>query len=612
MTATREPIRVRRPGRGALLNPALVPTPLLRDEERPPVAIAPSVARRSRLATVWALILLGLQLGALRLRGRLDPRTLGRCLSAFCLEMGVLWIKVGQLLSMRSDLLPREVIEELAGLQDRASGFDGAEAVKVIEEDLGKLQRVFQEFDATPFAAASVSQVHRGRLKPDGLMVAIKVRRPGIEQTFASDLAVLRVVVNLLRRFSIKPHFRWEEMLWEAELIIREELDYRIEATNQRRLRRSLARHDVYVPQVFTDLSSPRVLTMEYVPGVLMSDYLRIATTDRRRLDRWREANGIDTDRLARRMLRSFLRQLFEDNLFHSDLHPGNLLLLRDSRHALLDFGSLGRTESEMLRRYSLFFESLVNGQHATAVDVYLLFAQSLPPTDLTPVRQELVETIRSWHTRAGISGLSFDSRSATVLSDDLARILDRHGIAMNWAFLRIARAWATMDPALGELVPTKNLRAVIVRYLRRRDRRRSSALLRTLSGSPGWISPVDVPRLLYERNMFRGSTVRRLARVFEGSTTVASQVVAKAFGLLALAHAVAGVALVVTYLYQHHPALLPAVTEARWAAGLRALPGLDPQVWLVVVVVLAYGWRTSRRLRRQFALRTGGALGRG
>jgi hypothetical protein len=192
---------------------------------------------------------------------------------------------------------------------------------------------------------------------------------------------------------------------------------------------------------------------------------------------------------------------------------------------------------------------------------------------------------------------LSYEERSASVLGDQLVMNLAKHRISANRAFLRIARAWTTMDASLRELAPRRNLRPVIVRFFRSKARRARANVLQTVSNAPGSISLIDIPRSVYEWGIFRGSTVRRLAQVFEGSTTVAAQLVARAFGVLATLHLLAGIAVAGVFLYQHHPTWVPPLATAGWAARVRALPRPDPQVWLLIFFLLVYGWRSSRHL---------------
>lgn len=601
MKARGTSIRATAPYGASLLNPALVPTPLVNGDAVDAPQVAPErgggAARTPAVAV--ALAALVLRLAWRWLRGRLGSRDTGRLVAAFCQRQGVLWIKVAQLLSMRVDLLTPGVIDELSRLQDRAVGFSGAAAVRAVEADLGRpVADVFSEFDAEPFAAASIAQVHRARLRDSGVLVAVKVRRPGIEQAFAGDMRVLRGLAAGLRLL-IRPHAGWDELLWEAEQMIREELDYHIEASNQRRLRRALRRHRVYVPRIFRAWSGTQVLVMEFIPGVLMTDYLRVARTDPGRVAAWARENDSDTPAVGRRLLSTYLRQLLEDNLFHSDLHPGNLMLLREGRLALLDCGSLGTNEREFLRRYALFVDALVTGRHAVAVDVFLLFARYLPPIQLAGIKQELVEVLQSWSTRSSAIGLPYDQRSASTLTDQLVRTLDAHGITITWTFLRIGRAWTTMDASLRALAPDQDWRPVMARALRKKDRRGQAPAVRTLVDAAFAVAPLDLPSLLYERGIFRGATVRRLAQVFEGSTTVAAQLVAGVFRWSGRGLALAAAWLALQCLGQYLGAPKPA--PFGWLAA-DVVPRLELQVWALVFAGLVHAWRTCRHLAARFS----------
>ena len=159
-----------------------------------------------------------------------------------------------------------------------------------------------------------------------------------------------------LSQWSIQPHMRWQDMLWEVEQLMAEELDYNYEIANIRRMKKVLSRHNIYVPKVFSHYCSERVLVMEFIHGVVMADYLKVAASDPLRLKAWCEENNVEPRRLGKRLFFSNLRQLFEDNLFHGDLHPGNIVLLRDSRIAFIDLGSIGFSDRDFLEKYALYF----------------------------------------------------------------------------------------------------------------------------------------------------------------------------------------------------------------------------------------------------------------
>jgi ubiquinone biosynthesis protein len=268
-----------------VLKNSLVPTPLIPDAEREPIRIDRGPVRlRNRGTYVLAqLSLLLLHVCWLKLTRRLDMQTLGRMVRELCQRMGVLWIKVGQLVSIRRDLFPQQVCDELVKLQDQADGFSPRAARRIVEEELGApLERYFSEFEELPFAAASISQLHKARLRREGVWVAVKIRRPAIETTFSKDMRWIKRIVWLLVRLGIMPHARWTDLAWEVEQVMQEELDYRFEATNMKRMRRTLGPHKVHVPQLFSTYSTSRVLVMEFLAGVTMTDYLKVARDDPR------------------------------------------------------------------------------------------------------------------------------------------------------------------------------------------------------------------------------------------------------------------------------------------------------------------------------------------
>jgi ubiquinone biosynthesis protein len=251
-------------------------------------------------------------------------------------ELGPIFVKFGQILSTRRDLLPPDVAEELALLQDRVAPFDGALAKAAIERSLGKpVAALFAEFERTPLASASVAQVHAARLA-DGREVVVKVLRPGVAQRIETDLALLRTLGRIAERTLPDAHrVQPLEVVGEIERTLRDELDLQREGANASLLRRNFAgSNDLYVPEVIWPLSAGQVLTMERVRGIPSDD---IAALD---------AAGIDRARLAAKGVRLFYTQVFRDNFFHADAHAGNIWVdaerRDDPRFIALDFGIMG------------------------------------------------------------------------------------------------------------------------------------------------------------------------------------------------------------------------------------------------------------------------------
>jgi len=248
-----------------------------------------------------------------------------------CEELGPTFIKLGQILSTRPDLIPPEMAKELAKLQDTAPPFPFPAARQMIEEDLGPLDSIFSSIEENPVAAASIAQVHRAILTT-GEKVAVKIQRPGIRKVVEEDISILRHLARLMERYVEEAAFyRPTQIVEEFARTIREELTFTVEAAYAERFRWTFRDwKEVYVPSVFRQATSDRILTMEYVEGIKVSE-LEV-------LDR----SGYDRKLIARRGCEIILEQIFTHGFFHADPHPGNILILPDHVICFLDFGMMG------------------------------------------------------------------------------------------------------------------------------------------------------------------------------------------------------------------------------------------------------------------------------
>jgi ubiquinone biosynthesis protein len=251
-------------------------------------------------------------------------------------ELGPIFVKFGQAVSTRRDLLPADIADELAKLQDRVPPFPGSIARATIERSYGRpVTEVFAEFDEKPLAAASIAQVHVARLL-DGKDVVVKVLRPGMRERIERDLEVLYALANLANRFwGPARRLRPGEIVAEYEKTVLDELDLMREAANAAQLKRNFAGSDLlYVPEVYWDYCRIDVMVMERIHGVPISNmqHLRAADTD--------------IAKLAENGVRIFFTQVFRHNFFHADMHPGNIFVLltdpRNPRYAAVDFGIMG------------------------------------------------------------------------------------------------------------------------------------------------------------------------------------------------------------------------------------------------------------------------------
>jgi len=251
-------------------------------------------------------------------------------------ELGPIFVKFGQAVSTRRDLLPSDIADELAKLQDRVPPFPGATAREIIERAYGRpVSEAFSTFDETPLAAASIAQVHVARLT-DGTEVVVKVLRPAMRELIERDLEVLFALADLAQRYwKESRRLRPLEIVAEYEKTILDELDLMREAANAAQLKRNFRGSDLlYVPEVYWDHCRVNVMVMERIHGIQISDRERL------------RAAGTDIARLAENGVRIFFTQVFRHNFFHADMHPGNIFVMADDplrpRYAAVDFGIVG------------------------------------------------------------------------------------------------------------------------------------------------------------------------------------------------------------------------------------------------------------------------------
>lgn len=251
-------------------------------------------------------------------------------------DLGPIFVKFGQTLSTRRDLLPEDVAEELVKLQDRVPPFPGSKAREIVEKALKQpVLDVFAEFDEEPLASASIAQVHGARLK-DGEEVVVKVLRPGVERRIRSDIALLYELARLAQRFwSDARRLRPVEVVAEFEKTILDELDLVREAANASEIRRRFENSEMlYIPKVHWEYTRRDILVTERIRGIPVGDVARL------------KREGVDLKLLAERGVEIFFTQVFRDNFFHADMHPGNIFVAPGAKYIAVDFGIVGSISS--------------------------------------------------------------------------------------------------------------------------------------------------------------------------------------------------------------------------------------------------------------------------
>jgi predicted unusual protein kinase regulating ubiquinone biosynthesis (AarF/ABC1/UbiB family) len=276
------------------------------------------------------------------------------------IELGPSYIKLGQWLSARADLLPLPYLEELSKLQDEVPPAEFSKVKPIIEAELGKIENIFESFNSLALSGASLGQVYLARY--DNRDVIVKVSRPNIETVIENDIFILKKILPLATRF-IDPNlaFSAEGMLSQFIETVYEEMDYHVEADNLITIKRNLAGDNtVIIPDVFLERTSKHVLTMEYIPGIKINDVVA--------LDRM----SIDRSRLVTRVHRLFFKMLLRHSIFHADPHPGNISVANNGAIILYDFGMVGRLDNKTRLRLIRLYLGLIDKDPARTVNVLM------------------------------------------------------------------------------------------------------------------------------------------------------------------------------------------------------------------------------------------------
>ena len=344
--------------------------------------------------------------------------------------LGPTFIKLGQLLSTRADLLPQPYLDALARLQDDLDPFPYEDVERIVEEELGvRLSKAFAEFDRTPIAAASLGQVHRAVLR-GGRLVAVKVQRPGIQERVDKDLSALEEVAALF------DHFRGPSRNVDAVRLLQEfrrslmlELDYREEARNLITLANQLPDFDlIVVPVPVEDYTTARVLTMDYIEGVKIT---RVSPVER---------TEVDGTALADQLFRAYLQQILVDGVFHADPHPGNVLLTPDHRLALVDLGMVGRLSTAAQEQLFKMMLAISEGRGDEAARVAIALGERREDFDETAMRRDVVNLVSRYQ------GVALKQINVGRVMLEVFRSGSEHGLKMSPDMALLGKALLNLD----------------------------------------------------------------------------------------------------------------------------------------------------------------------
>ncbi|MCD6521603.1 2-polyprenylphenol 6-hydroxylase [Candidatus Calescamantes bacterium] len=303
-------------------------------------------------------------------------------------ELGPTFIKLGQILSTRPDLVPLEFCEEFKKLQDKAPVFEYEKAKKIVEEELKcPIDELFDEFSVKPIAAASLSQVHSGKLKT-GEKVIVKVQRPNVERIIKQDIEILYTLAKLAEKYIEESKlYNPVEIVDEFRKAILKEIDFNTEANNIDRFRRNFKGDDtVYIPKVFHDLSTKRILIIEKIEGIKVTDVEKI------------EKSGLDKKKIAINGANAVLKQIFVDGFFHADPHPGNIFVLDNNRIAFLDFGMVGRIDEETKSQFANILQAIIERDASTIIESFIALGMVEEDMDIKKLELDVADLIDRYY----------------------------------------------------------------------------------------------------------------------------------------------------------------------------------------------------------------------
>jgi ubiquinone biosynthesis protein len=405
-------------------------------------------------------------------------------------QLGPTFIKLGQVLSTRADLLPPSYLDALSRLQDDIAPVPLAEIQQTIEEDLGvRISKAFLTFDEEPLACASLGQVHRATLR-DGRAVAVKVQRPGILDQVLGDLTVLDEIAAFVDHHTkVGKRYEFAPMIREFRKALMEELDYTIEANHLRTLKGNLAEFQrLVVPAPIDSYVSKRVLTMEYVRGTKITGLNPVALID------------ADPEGLADELIQAYLQQILLDGFFHADPHPGNVFITEEGRLALIDLGMVGHLSPTLQDKLLKLILAISEGRGEDAADAAIGLGQKREDFDEDAFKRDVVSIVGHYF------GASLQDFQVGRIVLEVNQSAGAHGIKSPVELTMLGKTLLTLDNIARTLAPTLDINASIRQNASKLMQRR---LLKSLS-------PGTVFTTVLEAKEFAEQLPRRINRVLE------------------------------------------------------------------------------------------------
>lgn len=388
-------------------------------------------------------------------------------------QLGGSFIKFGQILSLQIDTLPREYCDALLALLDRVPPVQRPDIDLVFHEELGTAPGdLYQDFDYTPVASASIGQVHRATLR-DGTRAAVKVQRPGVSQTFKRDNLLLQSFVRFILLFRIRRLYFMRDPVRELQSWTGDELDYRREAAYCQLLGDNAVHTPTErVPKIFWDLTSTRVLTMEFLEGPSVSSYLRMLESNDTQSIEALKSKGFDPAVFAGNVIRNFSSDAFRFGVFHADLHPANLLILPDNVVGYVDFGIVAVLTPEARRKQIELTLAFSSGDPQAIYEGFLNICMIGEHADLNGMRRRIEAIAGEWYAEPAIGGKVKFRVTVTKAMMDLLTVCQDYGVLVDREMIKYIRSTILADGLVSRLARNldlaKTLRSVVEDFMAR------------------------------------------------------------------------------------------------------------------------------------------------
>jgi len=404
------------------------------------------------LLKIEQYIEVGLQLISKNRRNRIEKLSRAERVRMAFEELGPTYVKLGQVLSTRPDLVPVDFTNELSKLQDNVPPFAFSEAKETIETEFGSpLEELFDFFDELPFASASIGQVHKAGLK-DGETVAVKVQRPGIKKIIEVDLEIMLHLAMLVERnIEEIALYRPIKIIEEFARTLEKEIDYTLEATSMERFARHFLNDPTtYIPKVFRDMTTERVLTMELVDGIKVSEIDRL------------EGAGLDRKTITVRGANFYLKQVFDFGFFHADPHPGNIFILPDNVICLLDFGMTGSVDRQTRENFVDLIDSVAHRHETKTTQVILKLTSWDDEPDIRQLERDVTDFMGR-HLYKPLKNIEVGK-----LLNHLLELISRHRLMIAPDIFLMMKAMTTIEGVALVLDPDFDMIAQTAPFIRR------------------------------------------------------------------------------------------------------------------------------------------------